>query len=259
MTCTKCGHQTDGGKFCENCGASLSAEHDGGQPAGESVQAKQYVDATKKASSMYFSFFVRVMKRPYAETKKAGEEHMLNSIITMVIFALTVPLMFYFGLKSFYASMGTYSGIFGRTGVMPGFFDIVVKPAFTFAIYIFLLFVFTYAGVRIQGIQASFREVMGRFGAALIPFTALLLCSFLLSLLKTDLFLYLLFFAFCGIAFLIPPAVLFSYREKAAGSIDFIYTTLLVYLATFIAVRIMGNLFLEYVIDILRSLLGSLF
>ena len=39
--------------------------------------------------------------------KNAGEQHVLNSITTMVIFALSVPLMFYFGLKGFFDAMGT--------------------------------------------------------------------------------------------------------------------------------------------------------
>lgn len=177
----------------------------------------------------------------------------------MVIFALSVPLMFYFGLKGFFDAMGDYSGVFGRSYAMPTFFDIVVKPAVTFAIYIFLLFVFTYAGVRIRGVQAAFKEVLGRFGAVLIPFVALLLAALLLSFMQTGLFIYVLFFALCGIAFLIPPAVISSYHEKAEGAVDTIYATLIVYLLTFMSVRIMGDLFLEYIGRIGGSILGRLF
>ncbi|MFF2648885.1 hypothetical protein [Bacillus haynesii] len=142
MTCSKCGHHTDGGKFCEQCGTSLAGGSDGNKEAAETPQAARYTEAAKHASSMYFSFCLKVLKRPFIEMKNAGEQHVLNSIITMVIFALAVPLMFYFGLKGFFDSLGDYSGIFARSYAMPTFFDIVVKPAFTFAIYIFLLFGF---------------------------------------------------------------------------------------------------------------------
>ncbi|WP_105979745.1 zinc ribbon domain-containing protein [Bacillus paralicheniformis] len=259
MTCSKCGHQTDGGKFCEQCGTSLAGGSDESKTPAETPQAARYTEAAKQASSMYFSFCLKVLKRPYTEMKNAGEQHVLNSIITMVIFALTVPLMFYFGLKGFFDSLGDYSGLFSRSYAMPTFFDIVVKPAFTFAIYIFLLFVFTYAGVRIRGVQAAFKEVLGRFGTVLVPFVALLLAALLLSFMQTGLFVYVLFFALCGIAFLIPPAVILSYHEKAAGSVDTIYTTLIVYLLTFMSVRIMGDMFLEYFGRIGGSILGRLF
>ncbi|QHZ45548.1 zinc ribbon domain-containing protein [Bacillus sp. NSP9.1] len=259
MTCSKCGHQTDGGRFCENCGANLSAESDSAGTKAETAQTQMYVEAAKKASSMYFSFCLRALKRPYKEMKNAGEQHFTNSIITMVVFAIIVPLTFYFGLKGFFDSLGRYSGIWSGSDMMPTFFDIVVKPAFTFAIYIFLLFVFTYAGVRIQGAQAPFKEVMGRFGALLVPFTALLVIAFLLSLMKTALFLSVLLFALCGIVFLIPPAVLYSYHEKAKGAVDMIYSTLLVYLMTLIAVRAMSNLFLDYFANIGGSILNRIF
>ncbi|MEC1259558.1 zinc ribbon domain-containing protein [Bacillus swezeyi] len=268
MTCSKCGHQTDGGKFCENCGTNLNADSESVQNAAGSEnvqnaadrsQSQRYVEATKKASSMYFSFCLRVLKRPYTEMKHAGEQHIANSIITMAVFALAVSLSFYFGLKGFFDSLGQYSGVFSQSYAMPTFFEIAVKPAFTFAIYIFLLFVFTYAGLRIQGVQASFKEVLGRFGTVLIPFAALLLAALLLSLMKTSLFLHVLFFGLCGVVFLIPPAVLYSYQEKAKGAVDMIYATLLVYLMTFIAIRVMGDLFLEYLGGIGGSILSRMF
>lgn len=268
MTCSKCGHQTDGGKFCENCGANLSADSENVhhaaadesvQNAADRLQAQKYVEATKKASSMYFSFCIRVLKNPYTEMKSAGEQHFLHSIITMAVFALAVPSIFYFGLKGFFDSLGHYSGIFSRSYAMPSFFDIVLKPAFTFAIYIFLLFVFTYAGVRIQRVQASFKEVMGRFGTVLIPFTVIILVALLLSLMQTSLFMHVLLFGLCAIVFLIPSAVLYSYHERAKGAVDIVYATLLVYLMTFISVRVMGDLFFEYLGKLGGSILGRIF
>ncbi|MDI5788760.1 hypothetical protein PO124_11140 [Bacillus licheniformis] len=47
--------------------------------------------------------------------------------------------------------------------------------------------------------------------------------------------------------------------RKAEGVVDTIYATLIVYLLTFMSVRIMGDLFLEYIGRIGGSILGRLF
>ncbi|MDI3410815.1 hypothetical protein QKW52_13145 [Bacillus sonorensis] len=55
--------------------------------------------------------------------------------------------------------------------------------------------------MRIQRVQASFKEVMGRFGTVLIPFTVIILVALLLSLMQTSLFMHVLLFGLCAIVF----------------------------------------------------------
>ncbi|MDA1476446.1 zinc ribbon domain-containing protein [Bacillus changyiensis] len=256
MTCSKCGHQTGGGKFCENCGTSLLEDGESNNSSMENKQSEvqKYLKTTKKTLSAYFSFFVRVLKRPYVEFKNAGEQQILYSIITMALFALVIPLIFYFALFNSFNELGEFA-----SEVRPSFLDIVMKSAFTITSYIFLIVIFTYAGLRIQKIPASFKAVLGRFGTLLIPFLPPLLIALIASMVKSDLFDIILFFSVCGIAFVIPPAVLYIYREERKGAVDFIYAILFVYLLAFISYELFDYAITKYIINIVKSTIDSLF
>ncbi len=42
MYCSQCGHHTDGGKFCEKCGAPQPGQGGAGQTQGQAAQAVSY-------------------------------------------------------------------------------------------------------------------------------------------------------------------------------------------------------------------------
>lgn len=86
MYCPQCGHQTDGGNFCEKCGSPLS-----GQSGHQ--HAAQTGAAAKQAAKQFGSFVLSVLKRPYQECKATGGEQLISAIITMVLFSLLTPLM----------------------------------------------------------------------------------------------------------------------------------------------------------------------
>lgn len=86
MYCPQCGHQTDGGNFCEKCGSPLS-----GQSGHQ--HAAQTGTAAKQAAKQFGSFVLSVLKRPYQECKATGGEQLISAIITMVLFSLLTPLM----------------------------------------------------------------------------------------------------------------------------------------------------------------------
>lgn len=88
MYCPQCGHQTDGGNFCEKCGSPLP-----GQSGHQ--HAAQTGAAAKQAAKQFGSFVLSVLKRPYQECKATGGEQLISAIITMVLFSLLTPLMFY--------------------------------------------------------------------------------------------------------------------------------------------------------------------
>ncbi|NPC94202.1 zinc ribbon domain-containing protein [Bacillus sp. WMMC1349] len=295
MTCSKCGHQTGGGKFCENCGTSLLEAGDSSNSSMENKQAgdssnssmenkqagdssnssmenkqagdssnssmenkqtevQKHLKTTQKALSAYFSFFMRVLKRPYEEFKHAGEQQVLYSLITMALFVLVIPLIFYFALTARFSELVEFTNV-----VTPSFFDIMMRSAITIAIYIFLIFIFTYAGLRIQKIQASFKAVLGRFGTLVIPFLPPLLIALIASMAKSDLFDIFLYFSVGAIAFVIPPAVLYIYREKVKGAVDFIYAILIVYLLSFISYEVFDYVIRKYIVNIVTSAIDSLY
>lgn len=88
MYCPQCGHQTDGGNFCEKCGSPLPGQSGHQHPAQTGAAAKQ-------AAKQFGSFVLSVLKRPYQECKATGGEQLISAIITMVLFSLLTPLMFY--------------------------------------------------------------------------------------------------------------------------------------------------------------------
>lgn len=77
---SQCGHQTDGGKFCEKCGSPLLVNQASG---------RQFKLEPRKTSGKAVRFFVlAVLKRPYQECKTTGGEQLISAVITMVLFSL---------------------------------------------------------------------------------------------------------------------------------------------------------------------------
>ncbi|MCY9090263.1 zinc ribbon domain-containing protein [Bacillus mojavensis] len=217
MFCPQCGHQADGGKFCEKCGSPLPRQ------VGENQGAQAGAEAAKQAAKQFGSFVLAVLKRPYQECKTTGGEQLISGIITMVLFSLLTPLMFYI--------------LFSNGPGSASFTEIFFKPTIYFALYIFGLHALIFFSLKIAGNQVSFKDSLSRFGAFLIPFTAILILALLLFLLHTDLCFTVLAIGLIGAFFAIPPAMLSSYQHSYKGKADIIYSTIVIYLITCVAFR----------------------
>ncbi|MCY8162115.1 zinc ribbon domain-containing protein [Bacillus inaquosorum] len=211
MYCPQCGHQTDGGKFCEKCGSPLPGQS--GQQ-----QAVQTGVAAKQAAKQFGSFVLAVLKRPYQECKTTGGEQLISAVITMVLFSLLTPLMFY---TLFSDGPGSVS-----------FTAVFLEPTIYFALFIFGLHALIFFALKLAGNQVSFKDSFSRFGAFLIPFTAILILALLLFLLQTDICFTVLAVGLIGAFFAIPPAMLSSYQHSYKGKVDMIYSTIVIYLIT---------------------------
>lgn len=261
MICPNCSHENEGGKFCENCGAPLNAGNGvtvpetGTQTA--STQASKYLESTKKISKMYFSYFMQVLKQPYASSRSVGEEHFVNGLITVIIYSLLIPLMIYFGLRGILSDFNSFSsGLFGEQVVInPPFTDVVLKPAFAYLIFIALVIVFTFAAIKLGHVHVSFKEVFSRFGSFLIPTVGVLLVALVMSILKIKMFLAVMFFGFIGSVFLVPPLVIASFKKESTQGVDVIYGALITYALTFIAIGIMGDM----LFDALKNAFSNVF
>ncbi|MCY8513651.1 zinc ribbon domain-containing protein [Bacillus atrophaeus] len=221
MYCPQCGHQTDGGKFCEKCGSPLPQQTGESQISGQAAQAGA---AAKQASMQFVSFVLRILKRPYQECKTTGGEQLVRSIITMILFSLLTPLMFYILLSS------------GSSTV--SFTEIVIKPAFYFALFIFFLHGLIFLALKAAGLPVSFKDSISRFGAFLIPFTAILLLALLLFLLHTDMCFTILAVGLLGAFFAVPPAMLCSYQHSYTGKVDIVYSTIVIYLMICVTIQL---------------------
>lgn len=277
MICPNCQHQNDGGNFCEKCGTKLTGNVNPEVAASSETSNRsfvsqtptvnnvpnsnaipnQYLEKTKNVSKLYFSYFMHVLKKPYANSQSVGGEHFLNAIITMILYSLIIPLIFYFGLKGLLSNINDFgSALFGEeVAVNPPFFDVVIKPTFAFVIFILLVAIITFAAVKLGRINASFKEVISRFGSFLIPIVIILAVALIFSILKIEFFLVVLLLGFIGSIFLVPPLVIASFKKDTQVGMDVIYGSLVTYVFTFIVIRVMGDILFES----LKNAFGDLF
>lgn len=267
MNCPNCNHTSDGGKFCGNCGAPLSSSThseiatNGPTIATQQPQPNAYFQSTKTVSTMYFNFFLQVLKKPYASSQSVGGEHFVNAIITIILYAIFIPLIIYFGVKSFMNGISDATGgIFGNTYSMgPSFTDFVLKPMFGYAVFILLVATFVFAAIMLGKIEVTYKSVIARFGSFLIPFLALFVVALILSIFNAKIYIFLFLLGFIGSIFIVPPLVIASYKKETQGGLDTIYGTLLTYILTFITLAIMTNVLFGALKSILLGGTGGFF
>ncbi|ETI69651.1 zinc ribbon domain-containing protein [Neobacillus vireti] len=213
------------------------------------TQPNQYLEGAKNISKMYFGYFMEVLKKPYASSKSVGAEHFTNAIITIVLYSLIIPLMLYFIIKSFADSM------FGRIGqISPPFLETVIYPTFTYAIFILLVATFAFAAVKLAKVNASYKEVISRFGSFLIPFLAILLIGFVLAILKAKVIsVIFLVLGFSTALLIVPTLVIASFKKDTQDGLDVIYGTLFTYILTCITIAIMGEMLFERIVSAIED------
>jgi len=264
--CQNCQHLNEGGKFCEKCGSPLhfgtfneAAATTTIQTQPVDSQANQYLEGAKNVSKRYFSYFIEVLKKPYASSVNVGQEHFINGIITIVLYSIFIPLMLYFALKGFLAEMsGLASDFMGETGISVPFTDVVIKPTIAFAVFIFLVACFTFAAVKLGRVNVNFKEVIARFGSFLIPSVAILAVALIFSILKVKLSIFIAFLGVLTSIFLVPPLVIASFKKQFQDGVDVIYGALITYVLSFLAIAIMVDMVFESLREFVTELLGGM-
>ena len=266
MKCPNCGHSNDGGRFCENCGTQLVETADSAiqnqQPQQSTpqvndevgntgaLQAEEYLKKTKDQSKQYITYFMDVLKKPYASLNAPFEnQHYMYAIITFSLYSLFIPLMIYFGVKGL---MSTFS--YFEESVNPSFVDAVIIPAIAYGIFIVLVAGFTFFSIKLGRVNVSFKEVFTKFGILLVPFVFILAIGFILSILKVSLFILFLVIGLVGSMYVVVPLLIAFYKKDAAGEgMDAIYGTLLTYILTSILMLIMGEMLIDTLISGLEN------
>lgn len=250
MICSNCQLKSEGGRFCEACGTQLVSNETAATVetlASQSFQANKQIDAAKNISKMYFSFFIDVLKKPYIISKNVGKEQLINSFITIGLYALFIPLMMYFGLKEYTEYIDS------------PFLNIVVKPMISYAIFIILVGAFTFGALKLGKVNVSFQDVIARFGTTLVPFVGLFLVALVFALLQIKLFVLLLFLGFVGSIFTVPALVIASFKKNMTEGLDAIHGTILTYVATFITIGIMAKVLFSILMEMVQEYISSLF
>lgn len=203
-----------------------------GTVGGESAQPNPYLESAKQSSKIYFDYFMKGLKSPLAVTQKTGSEQLLNGIISMVIFAILIPFMIYLSIGSGARDFFSNSP----------FVDIVLKPAFWLAVFMLLIAVYTFGAVKLStNPKANMKEIIARFGTLLIPFIVISLVAFLFMLLGSSIGGAFLSIALVGGIFTIPALITMSYKREGFGGLDTLYAILLIYVAIFLTMLIIGD------------------
>ncbi|MDQ0243733.1 hypothetical protein J2S09_001278 [Bacillus fengqiuensis] len=255
MHCTNCGHLNEGGKFCVKCGTKLEggvyeqraaagaeSTYVNPQPTttySQPAQQSQHVETAKVISKLYIAYFMQGVKNPTMAAQSVRGEQFINGIITMILYAISIPLMVYFGFKDF---MGPFS-------------EAVIQPAFYYLIFIAFVALATFAAVKLGRVQASLQDVFARFGTFLIVPTSFLMVALLLSLVQIEIFLLLLLFGFLGL-FLVVPFTIYSFKKEVPYGLDGIYGTFLTYLAIIILLATIARIIIEQVMDAITDWFG---
>ena len=94
----------------------------------------------------------------------------------------------------------------------------------------FCLYLLIFIALKAGGAQVSFKDSLSRFGAFLIPFTAILLLALIFMLLHTTVCFTILAVGLLGAAFAVPPLMLASYQHQLTTKADIIYSVIVIYL-----------------------------
>ncbi|WAA09756.1 zinc ribbon domain-containing protein [Fervidibacillus albus] len=253
MKCPKCQHENEFGNYCIKCGTPLT-ENTGSKDdedftgnGQQSVQGNHQFESMKQLSKGYFQYFLDVLKNPYREASKFGKEQQINSFITIGLYSIFIPMIIYITLGDL------------KMWIDQPFFNLFIKPFIGYAIFVLLIALYIFLAIKINKISVSIQDVFSRYGTMLVPFVVIFALAFITSLLEMDIFLFLLFFGFAAVVFLVPPFVLMSFTKGEKVGIDLIYSTLIVYVLTFITIDIMSDLLFSMIGNIIGGLFNTFF
>lgn len=236
MNCSNCGHFNEGGKFCVKCGHKLQEEaavsqaaaaseyQPQPQPAYALQQPNQRVRQAKKVSKSFFSYFAEGIKNPTATAQAAGESQFVNALITVILYALSIPIMLYVGWKllliQFVRSMFKLPIIseelapsdmedFNTGADLIKATDINSIIHFNFTDFVFKQGIFIFIGLVLAFLHVEYFSYFMNFG--------------LLSI------------------FLVVPFTIASFKQSGTSGLDRIYSTLIVYVVITIVLTFIAN------------------
>ncbi len=227
VLCTQCGHINQADKFCVKCGTSL----------GEPTTAETPEAPTASAMPQYFSYFLQVLKNPVRTGQNSTEEQMVNGLITLVLFALILPLTVYFQLRASLRNM-EYIGL----GSYVPFGGVVIKPFFILLIFVMIVNSIIFIVLRIGNATVNYREVTARFGTFVIPSSAFFLVSIVFSLISGDSAIIGLFIGMGLFSWLAAICfVIYSFMKNRTDGLDAFYGVVITYIASFILLIWLGK------------------
>lgn len=248
MFCPNCG-SNETGKFCTKCGTPLpnleketvahSTVAQPTQPAQpeyqQQVNNNQNGGQGKQVSRQYFSFLTDSLKQPLKFSNSVNSTNFVNGLITLILAAVFQALFAYGVAKQLTEFFMRGFGGFGHFGdeLKVEFFDVFIKEFFVAALILGIYVVVIFAAIKlVNKSEASFQDVLARFGSYMvvpaIGFLVMFLAVILGLGLKFIIILFLLTYGAVNLAF-----VLTTVSFKSNTKVDR-YWTIFIILATIV-------------------------
>lgn len=256
--CPKCGKGFNEEKFCMSCGTNLqdlkkdstqatnasphvygedksmeTEVHSPERSIGTGSPSNDYVHQVKEVSTHYIQFVKSVVKSPTAVINQLYGSSFVNGLITLILFAIFIPLTTYFSLRKF------VSGTIFEGSI--SFSTVFFQPFLFFIIFLAILGGLMFFVTKSGGTNYTFKDVFARFGAFLVIPTVVLFIAFICSVLGImSLVSYLMSFSFLGLFVAIPFTIYSLKKEKAAG-LDPLFGTFITFIVFYIVLRVIAE------------------
>lgn len=234
MICPACNHEQETGKFCGKCGTavietaqqeiSATAEAVTPTPA-QTVSGNENLEKAKNISRQYGKHALGLLKNP-GQAFNLGEQHFINGITTIVLYALAFALTLYFFInKLFKTVFGEVNALFdeGPAQSLP-FFELASRFFITGIIFIAIGLVTTLVLTKVIGETDSIKTFIAKFSGILIPFTAVNVVTMLLALMgfyKATIVLALVSALF--VAIIVPGFYMYKTALNKNHKVDSLY------------------------------------
>ncbi|MFZ3579419.1 hypothetical protein [Virgibacillus sp. DJP39] len=247
MQCPNCYQETEQGKFCTNCGASIPTgdspvteepikdesefEQQTQEYTDDSIQSNETLEKLKESSANFSHFFLTIVKKP-SEVTRANGNDFLSGIISISLYSFLFALGYYLLVDSF---INTFLGTAGN-GMLGGrpkvqslpFTDGFLWPFLKFIILFAIMASLTFAGLKLTTSDYSFQSIVAKYGGYLIPFSLLLVVGYILMFISLySIGLVAIVVSVVGSILLIPTFILL---EQAVSGIDRIYLLIILYM-----------------------------
>lgn len=277
MKCNHCGHETEEGKFCTNCGSPLEqSEKSSAEPQEKtepvtaenqtaSEDSETNVQTVQEDSQDSHQSLEPVKTEKHEEqakqTKKPDFGDQLATVFTnfghffMTLvkqpsqakkanhhdsFSALITIVAFAIIISM--SIFIPHAFMARTSWLiprPSMFYEFLVPLFLIIILFAGIISLIFVSVKLTKLDFSYLTVLGKFGAYLLPYVLVFIAGIILSASQIPVLPYILFMiSIVGPFFVIPALILY---EKESAAFDRVYTLLALYFVEFLFLALLAN------------------